>query len=122
MQDSICVLGVQLAFLKNSRGFVQLPRVCFHLVVVLLLLLVCYAVFTVVDGVVVFVFFICYFCFDLLSLSLPFVCAAAIVHNDGVPVGDDSIGPEGARGQAKPRDTPMMLATTAVAFSRVKSN
>ena len=57
------------------------------------------------------------FCFDLLTLSLPFVCAAAIEHNDGVPIGDDSIGPEGARGQAKPRDTPMMLATTAVAFS-----
>ena len=67
-------------------------------------------------------FFICYFCFDLLSLSLPFVCAAAIEHNDGVPVGDDSIGPEGARGQAKPRDTPMMLATATVAFCRVKSN
>ena len=62
------------------------------------------------------------FCFDLLTLSLPFVCAAAIEHNDGVPIGDDSIGPEGARGQAKPRDTPMMLATTAVGFSRVKSN
>jgi len=62
------------------------------------------------------------FCFDLLTLSLPFVCAATIVHNDGDPVGDGSSYPEGARGQAKPRDTPMMLATTAVAFNRVKSN
>ena len=67
-------------------------------------------------------FLFVFICFDLLSLSLPFVCAAAIEHNDGVPVGDDSIGPEGARGQAKPRETPMMLATTTVAFSRVKSN
>ena len=67
-------------------------------------------------------FFICYFCFDLLSLSLPFVCAATIVHNDGDPVGDGSSYPEGARGQAQARDTPMMLATSTVAFSRVESN
>ena len=81
--------------------------------VVVVVVVVAAAVVIVVVVVVVLI---------LLSLSLPFVCAAAIVHNDGVPVGDDSSGPEGARGQAKPRDTPMMLATATVAFCRVKSN
>ena len=44
------------------------------------------------------------------------------MHNDGDPVGDGSSYPEGARGQAQARDTPMMLATSTVAFSRVESN
>ena len=117
MLSIMCVLGVQLAFL-NIEGFCLFAAGKCSFVVIVAVVVYCISLLLLLSLLALLVSF----CFDWLPLSLSFVCAAAIVRNDGIPVGDGSNGPERSRGQTQARDTPMMLATSTVAFSRVESN